>query len=54
MLVEQTNKVIGMVDRFTQEAYAPAEKVDLYDFLPSYVKSKDVNEICSILSFVLT
>lgn len=49
VLVEQTNKVIGMVDRFTsQEAYAPAEKVDLYDFLPSYVKSKDVNEICSI------
>ena len=49
VLVEQTNKVIGMVDQFTsQEAYAPAEKVDLYDFLPSYVKSKAVNEICSI------
>ena len=49
VLVEQTNKVIGMVDRFTsQDTYAQAEKVDLYDFLPSYVRSKEVNEICSI------
>lgn len=49
VLVEQTSKVIGMVDQFTsQEAYAPAGKVDLYEFLPSYVKSKEVNEICSI------
>lgn len=38
-----------MVDRFTsQDTYAQAEKVDLYDFLPSYVRSKEVNEICSI------
>ena len=49
VLLEQTNKVIGMVDRFTsQDTYSPAEKVDLYDFLPSYVRSKEVNEICSI------
>lgn len=49
VLVEQTNKVIGMVDRFTsQDTYAQAEKVDLYDFLLSYVRSKEVNEICSI------
>lgn len=49
VLVEQTSKVISMVEQFTsQDTYAPAEKVDLYEFLPAYVKSKDVNEICSI------
>lgn len=49
VLLEQTSKVISMVDQFTSpDTYAPAEKVDLYEFLPAYVKSKDVNEICSI------
>lgn len=44
-----TIKVAGMVDKFTaDENFSPSEEVNLYDFMPEYVKSKSINEIFGI------
>ena len=40
-----TSKVVAMVDNFTSsESYAPAEDINLYEFLSEYIKTKCTND----------